>query len=96
MGESSASADIDRGAEHRLQAVRLRRAGYTYVDIGVQVGISRQRVHQLVSDELRQVRGQTSEATEDLRRLELDRLDAATRALLTEVKRGAAAAIGAC
>jgi hypothetical protein len=32
---------------------------------------------------------------EDLRRLELDRLDAVTLALLTEVNRGAAA-IGAC
>jgi DNA-directed RNA polymerase sigma subunit (sigma70/sigma32) len=70
--------------------VRPRREGYTYVDIGVQLGISRQRAHQLVSDELRQLRGQTSEATEDLRWLELDRL-----ALLTKDKRGAAA-IGAC
>jgi hypothetical protein len=35
MGESSTSADIDRGAEHRLQAVRPPREGYTYVDIGV-------------------------------------------------------------
>jgi len=91
MGESSISADIVRGAEHGLQAVRLRREGYTCVDIGMQLGTSRQRAHQLVSDELRQLRGQTSEATEDVRRLALDRLDAMTLALLTEVNRGAAA-----
>jgi hypothetical protein len=35
MRESSASAAIDRVAEYRLQAVRLRRERYTYVDIGV-------------------------------------------------------------
>jgi hypothetical protein len=90
MGESSTSADIVRGAEHRLQAVRPRRGGHTQVDIGVQVGISRQRAQQLVSDELRQLQGLISEATEDVRRIELDRL-----ALLTKDKRGAAA-IGAC
>jgi hypothetical protein len=90
MGESSTSADIVRGAEHRPQAVRPRRGGHTQVDIGVQVGISRQRTQQLVSDELRQLQGLISEATEDVRRIELDRL-----ALLTKDKRGAAA-IGAC
>jgi hypothetical protein len=90
MGESSTSADIVRGAAHRLQAVPLQREGHTYVDIGVQLGISRQRAHQLVSDELRQLRGQTSEATEDVRRLELERLDAMPRAPLTKDKRGAA------
>jgi hypothetical protein len=57
MGESSTSGDIVRGAEHRLQAVPLRREGYRHVDIGVQVGISRQRAPQLGSDELRQLRG---------------------------------------
>jgi hypothetical protein len=95
MGESSTSADIVRDTAHRLQAVRLRRDGYTCVDIGVQLGISHHRAHQLVSDELRQLRGRPSEATEDVRRLELDRLDAMTLALLTKDKRGAAA-IGAC
>jgi hypothetical protein len=35
MAESSTSADIDRSAEHRLQAMRLWREGYTHVDIGV-------------------------------------------------------------
>jgi len=75
--------------------VRLRRECYSHVDIGVQVGISRQRALQLVSDELRQLRGQPSEATEDVRRLELDRRDAVTLALLTKDKRGDAA-IGAC
>jgi hypothetical protein len=95
MGESSTSGDIVRGAEHRLQAVPLRREGYRHVDIGVQVGISRQRAPQLGSDELRQLRGQPSEATEDVRRLDLDHLDAMSLALLTQDKRGDAA-IGAC
>jgi hypothetical protein len=96
MGESSASADIDRGAEHRLQAMRLRHEGYTCVDIGVQLGIPRQRAHQLVSDEWRQLRGQPSEAMEDMRRLELARLDAMILARLIKDKRENATAIGAC
>jgi hypothetical protein len=96
MGESSTSADIVRGAEHRLQAVRPRRGGHTQVDIGVQVGISHQRAQQLVSDELRQLQGQISEATEDVRRIAWELLDAVTLALLTEVKRADAAAVGAC
>jgi hypothetical protein len=75
--------------------VRLRREGNTYADSGVQLGISRQHAHQLVSDELRQLRTETGEATDDMRRLELDRLDAMamTLGLLTKVDRGDTAAI---
>jgi hypothetical protein len=95
MGESSTSGDIVRGAEHRLQAVPLRREGYRHVDIGVQVGISRQRAPPARQRRVAAVAGQPSEATEDVRRLDLDHLDAMTLALLTQDKRGDAA-IGAC
>jgi Homeodomain-like domain-containing protein len=88
LGESSTSGDNMTGAEHRLAALRLRKEGFTYQAIGDRIGISRQRAHQLVTDELTKLRTETPEAAEQVRQLELERLDAMLRILAPQVKRG--------
>jgi Sigma-70, region 4 len=90
---SDSSADRLIGAEHRLQALRLRKEGYTYEAIGTRLGISRQRAHQLVTEELAKLRAETPEAAEEVRQLELERLDAMLRILAPKVKRADLGAI---
>jgi Sigma-70, region 4 len=90
---SESSADHLTGAEHRLQALRLRKEGYTYEAIGAALGISKQRAHQLVTEELRKLREETPEAAEAVRQLELERLDAMLRILAPKVKRAELGAI---
>jgi hypothetical protein len=93
MSESSTSGDIVTGATHRLQALRLRKEVYTYDAIGTRLGISRQRAHQLVTEELHKLREEASEVAEDVRQLELERLDAMVRILAPKVKRADLGAI---
>jgi orotate phosphoribosyltransferase-like protein len=69
---SDSAADRLIGAEHRLQALRLRKEGYTYEAIGTRLGISRQRAHQLVTEELAKLRAETPEAAEEVRQPEQD------------------------
>jgi Homeodomain-like domain-containing protein len=76
------------GADHRLSALRLRKEGFTYDAIGDRLGISKQRAHQLVSEELTRLRTETPEAAEQVRQLELERLDAMIRIITPQVKRG--------
>jgi hypothetical protein len=87
MSESSTSGDIVTGATHRLQALRLRKEGYTYDAIGTALGISRQRAHQLVTEELAKLRAEVAEEALEVRQLELERLDAMLRILARKVKR---------
>lgn len=90
---SASSADILTGAQHRLQALRLRKEGYSYEAIGTRLGISKQRAHQLVTEELAKLREETPEAAEAVRQLELERLDAMVRILAYRVKKADLGAI---
>ncbi|MEN6341189.1 MAG: sigma factor-like helix-turn-helix DNA-binding protein [Methanospirillum sp.] len=70
----------DRNIEaaiRRRRALELRRQGWTYEAIAVELGVSPQAAHKAVSKALTAL---TAEPAADLRRLELDRLDALTRA----------------
>lgn len=65
----------ERGLQRRREIMALRRSGLTFDVIAQAKGITRQRVHQIVRDELRKLAQETAEETEGLRALELDRLD---------------------
>lgn len=56
--------------------MRLRVLGATYAQIGERLGISKQAAHEYVTTELALLRAQTAEAAEQVRDLELARLDA--------------------
>ncbi len=74
--------------ERRARAVRLRKAGATFSDIGRALGISRQAAHKLV---LRVLEHMTKEAQEEaniLRFIEAERLDALHLALWPRAIKG--------
>ena len=68
-------------AERRKVAVNLRVAGATFTQIGDQLGVSRQAAHQMVTKALDELAAQVSESADQLRAIELHRLDAMTAAL---------------
>jgi hypothetical protein len=61
--------------EWHRRAVELRTSGRTYDQIATECGVSHSAAYKAVSTYLEQTRALTREAAEDVRRLELDRLD---------------------
>ena len=68
-------------ASRRRDAVELRMMGRTYGEIGAALGVSRPHAFRLVSAEIGRMAAEAQEATNALRALELDRLDAAQVAI---------------
>jgi len=89
--------DTDRrtltGAENRLRALQLRKAGLPYHAIGQQLGTTSQYAFKLVKAALANLRTRCADETEDLRQLELERLDTMLMGLWTPAARGDHAAI---
>ena len=75
-------------AERKRQAVALRIAGATFEQIGERLGISKQAAHGLVVKALEATNKQTAETAEQLRAIELQRLDALQAALWADAMRG--------
>lgn len=63
-------------AERRLQALTLRKSGYTFAQIGVALDYSEQRAYRVVMDELRRLNAACAETAADLVRLQEERIDA--------------------
>lgn len=61
--------------ERRLKAIELRKAGATYQVIGDQLGVTRQAAHKMVKELLEEWGSTTREEAENIRALELERLD---------------------
>lgn len=62
-------------AERRRQILELRRGGMTLDLIGQAMGISRQRVHAILKSELARTAAENAADAEELRALEVERLD---------------------
>lgn len=77
-----------KSAERRRRAVALRIAGASFEQIGEQLGITRQSAHALVVNALDEIAKQTAESAEQLRQMELQRLDALQAALWADAMRG--------
>ena len=60
----------------RLKAVQLRLAGASYAQIGQQLGCAKSHAFYLVSTALARTRARTEETTEEMRALDLSRMDA--------------------
>lgn len=69
------SADVLKATDWKRTAVEMRTKGHTYSQIADVVGVSVQAVHQAVMHYLEATRAVSREAAEEVRRLELDRLD---------------------
>lgn len=72
-------------AANARKAVGLRIKGCTYQQIGDALGISVGSAYQLVSTELARIRQDTAEKAEELRQIEVDRLDALLHRLNSEL-----------
>ena len=75
-------------AERRALAVEYRKLGLSFQKIGDQLGISRQAAFKLVKGALADLIAQTSQNAEELRRLELERLDEWQLKVEQELKNG--------
>ena len=65
-----------RARERELQALELKKAGFNYRQIGERLGVSHVAVGKALRRALAAHSDQTKEAVEELRQLELERLDA--------------------
>ena len=74
-----AAADSIDNAERILDAVKYRRAGMTYKEIGKAMGYSAVRAHKVVTRELRKVKEELSEEVEAIKTIEAERLDVLLR-----------------
>jgi len=76
-----------------LECLALRKAGATYDQIAEKTGLAREGARLAVSRALKGLAAATTEAAEEVRQLELDRLDAMLLGLWQKAQRGDAQAI---
>jgi len=81
--------------ETTLRAFELRKAGMAYADIGQQIGLTKQRAHQIVTKHIADLLKRTGEDVEAVMRLELDRLDRMALGVWRKASAGDEKAIGA-
>src|SRR5262245_39291828 len=80
-------------AERAGQALDLRKAGLTFKKIGDRMGVTEQRAHKMVTQELARLNGKRAESAEAVTRLEIERLDALMAAVWEKAEGGELAAI---
>ena len=95
MSHSQMSPPKVQAAVRRKEAVDLRLQGMTYREIGQELGVTPTRARQLVAEALAAIEKDTAESAEELRRLELDRLDQLQSGLWEAAAGGNLKAVGA-
>lgn len=88
MAESKTSGRHLKTAERRRVAVLRRIGGDTYEQIGELLGVSRQAAYKLVKGALEELKTDTALNAEELRTLELERLEFMRRAIWAGVVKG--------
>lgn len=78
-----------KAAERKRLAFELRKAGASYEEIGRSLGCSKQAAHAMVHKTLAELRARTDEIAEDVRSMELHRLDALLKGLWPAASKGA-------
>lgn len=79
-----------------MDAVNLRKAGRTYDDIGIALGISKSAAHQLVSKWLHETHDKLRESAQELRTIEANRLDEMQAAIYPQALKGDLLAVDRC
>ena len=74
-----------RAAERTVEALELRKAGFSYRQIGERLGISAAAAHKLVSKALGEISERARDVAQETLALELERLDAMTALLWEEL-----------
>lgn len=83
----------EAAAERRVKSLELRKAGASYRRIGDQLGISETMAYKDVQRCLTELRELQNHSAEELRTMELERLDMAMLAIAAQVKAGHLGAI---
>ena len=91
--ESKTSKRISRGREREEEALKLRLGGLTYRVIGERMGISESGAYKAVIRALKRLNERIAEKAEEVRRMELERLDKMLRGLWPAALRGHQGAI---
>ena len=86
--ESKTSSRRSQAAEREKKAFALRMAGATYEQIGAQLGVTTGAAYKMVKRVLERTRRETDELADELRRLEVERLDALTLTLWKQATAG--------
>lgn len=69
------NGERERRLQNRREIMAMRRSGLTFDVIAHAKGVTKQRIHQIVKDELVKLSKEMAGETECLRALEIDRLD---------------------
>lgn len=88
-----ASRKRSKSLTRREQAVALRVQGLSYLEIGRRMSITKQTAHSLVTKGLQETARRMAEDAEDVRQIELDRLDLAIALVMERVKKKDLAAV---
>ena len=75
----------ESAANRRIKALELRKSGATYAAIANALGVSRTQAFDDIQRSLLELNQLEKTTVEELRRLELERLDMATLAIASEV-----------
>lgn len=92
---SKTSASRLIAAENRVKALDLRRRGWSYARIAQEIGVSRKRAWDYISEEMKALAELGEEKAEELVRLEMERLDELQNAIWDKAMRGDTKAIEA-
>lgn len=74
--------------ERRHQALELRKFGLSYSAIGERLGVTANTACRYVKKEIEAINKLNNESAEELRRMELERLDLAMSAIAPQVRKG--------
>lgn len=85
---SHTSSSKAAGASRRKTALQLHIEGHTFLVIGERLGVSRQRAHQLVREELDAASAERKELAGDALSVDLERIEFVLRSLAPKVERG--------
>ncbi len=91
--ESKASPRRMRARDREVQALNLRKSGATYEQIGKALEITTQGAYKAIIRSLRKLNEKNSEGADELRRLEVERLDRMLAAIWSQVISGNQGAI---
>lgn len=69
------SATVLNAAERRTEALRLRKEGLTFEEIGRQLGVNKSTAYNHVTEALKELRQDATENAEQVKAIELERLD---------------------
>lgn len=94
--ETKASARMCKAREHEFLAFEMRKQGYTFQQIADSLGVTDLGAHKMVMRTLERLATQTAETAEQVRAMEIERLNELWRHAWEQVENGELRAIDVC